>query len=895
MTTAYRKTTIVALYQAGENLIREFDRVTLLYSGHQIFFGSVGDARAYFQDLGFEYHPQETTADFLTAITDPTARRPKKGWEFRVPRTPEEFVKLWKDSPQYRKLQKEMQQYAEDFSHVNDELERYEAYHSESKSKHQRQRSIYTVDFPTQFTANIKRAFRRFVGDRAYLIATAFSSIFMSLIMGSLFFNVPSSTDGFFSKGGALFFAILYNSLQGMAEITTQFAQRPIIQRQRTYTMYHPLIDALATLLVEYPYKIINITIFDIILYFMVNLKQSASAFFIFWLTTYLSTLVMGAYFRSVAAATNSPEAAFAAAGISVMAFSIYTGYIISIPSMHPWFKWITYINPLSYAFEILVANEFHDTLAPCSILVPSGPGYQNVSSANQVCAVTGARPGEPFVSGDDYIGVSFDYHYSHLWRNMGILCAFLCGFVTIYAITTELKASSFTYSGEHINYRKGQAPDHVQKIIKGGEVANDTEAQSSQEILTEISTHASVPRDLVKSSKAFTWEDMTYDIRLPDGSLRRLLTNVTGYVKPGTLTALMGESGAGKTTLLRVLSERAGAGIVGGRCLVNGLPRGRTFRRMTGYVQQQDVHLVSSTVREALQFSAKLRQPKEVPLSEKLEYVEKVIEMLEMEDFAEAVIGVPGDGLNIEQRKRTTIAVELVAKPELLLFLDEPTSGLDSLSAWSIVRLLRKLADSGQAILCTIHQPSSLIFDQFDRLLLLAKGGTPVYFGEIGHHSQTVLEYFESKSGKKCHQGDNPAEFMLDVIGAGANADSTVDWPEAWRQTDKCRQVTRDLEDMHAQYIDHGTAESDHTGGSGKSFAEPWLVQYKAVQSRLFLHYWRTPQYIMSKFIMNVFVGLFLGFTFYKEDNSVQGLQNKVSLFLKLLLRETPWPNHLL
>lgn len=104
---------------------------------------------------------------------------------------------------------------------------------------------------------------------------------------------------------------------------------------------------------------------------------------------------------------------------------------------------------------------------------------------------------------------------------------------------------------------------------------------------------------------------------------------------------------------------------------------------------------------------------------------------MLEMQDYADAVVGVPGEGINVEQRKRLTIGVELVAKPPLLLFVDEPTSGLDSQSSWAILDLLDKLSKAGQSILCTIHQPSSVLFQRFDRLLLLAEGGKSVYFGK--------------------------------------------------------------------------------------------------------------------------------------------------------------------
>ena len=101
------------------------------------------------------------------------------------------------------------------------------------------------------------------------------------------------------------------------------------------------------------------------------------------------------------------------------------------------------------------------------------------------------------------------------------------------------------------------------------------------------------------------------------------------------------------------------------------------------------------------------------------IQYVEEVIELLELQDLADAMIGVPGFGLGVEARKRLTIGVELAAKPQLLLFLDEPTSGLDGQSAFNVVRFLRKLPAAGQAILCTIHQPNSMLFEHFGELFL--------------------------------------------------------------------------------------------------------------------------------------------------------------------------------
>lgn len=175
------------------------------------------------------------------------------------------------------------------------------------------------------------------------------------------------------------------------------------------------------------------------------------------------------------------------------------------------------------------------------------------------------------------------------------------------------------------------------------------------------------ISKNLQKQTAIFHWDGVNYDIKIK-GEPRRLLNEVDGWVKPGTLTALMGVSGAGKTTLLDVLASRVTMGVVTGQMLVDGRQRDQGFQRSTGYVQQQDLHLATSTVREALTFSAILRQPKSTPIAEKVAYVDEVIKILEMESFANAVVGVPGEGLNVEQRKRLTIGVELAAKPALLL-----------------------------------------------------------------------------------------------------------------------------------------------------------------------------------------------------------------------------------
>lgn len=206
--------------------------------------------------------------------------------------------------------------------------------------------------------------------------------------------------------------------------------------------------------------------------------------------------------------------------------------------------------------------------------------------------------------------------------------------------------------------------------------------------------------------------------------------------------------------------------------------------------------------------------------------------------------------GLNVEQRKRLTIGVELAARPQLLLFLDEPTSGLDSQTSWSILNLLEKLTHAGQAILCTIHQPSAILFQRFDRLLLLAAGGKTVYFGPVGRDSHILIDYFQKNGAPPCPPGANPAEYMLEAIGAAPGSHTEVDWFETWKQSPEYEAVQQELDNMKAE-----RSQIEHPATSHKSdyfeFAAPFTQQFLEVQKRVFEQYWRTPVYIYSKFVL--------------------------------------------
>ncbi|GMF47374.1 unnamed protein product [Phytophthora fragariaefolia] len=194
-------------------------------------------------------------------------------------------------------------------------------------------------------------------------------------------------------------------------------------------------------------------------------------------------------------------------------------------------------------------------------------------------------------------------------------------------------------------------------------------------------------------------------------------------------------------------------------------------IRRCTGYCEQVDTHADSATIREALTFSAFLRQGSDVPSEKKYDSVVECLELLELDSIADRCVR----GCSVEQLKRLTIGVELAAQPSVL-FLDEPTSGMDARAAKVIMDGVRKVANTGRTILCTTHQPSSEVFMLFDSLLLLKKGGETVFFGEVGDRCHDLVAYFESiPQVPRIPDGYNPATWMLEVIGASVDCSAKL------------------------------------------------------------------------------------------------------------------------
>ncbi|CAI7608425.1 unnamed protein product [Penicillium glandicola] len=873
-------TCAVAIYQASQSAYDVFDKVTVLYEGRQIYFGRTTEAKEFFTNMGFQCPDRQTTADFLTSLTSPAERIVKPGFENMVPRTPDEFAAAWKNSAAYKELQKEIADYDQQYPIGGESFDKFVESRKAMQSKGQRVKSPYTLSVSEQVQICVTRGFQRLKGDYSLTISALIGNTIMALIIGSVFFQLPGDVTSFYSRGALLFFAVLLNSFSSALEILTLYAQRPIVEKQARYAMYHPFAEAISSMVCDMPYKILNAITFNITLYFMTGLRQTGGAFFTFLLFSFMTTMTMSMVFRTIASYSRTLSQALVPAAILILGLVIYTGFTIPTRNMLGWSRWMNYIDPIAYGFETLIVNEFHGRNFPCEAksFIPSGDAYTDVDRFSKICSAKGAVAGQDFISGEAYYTASFQYSNSHRWRNLGIMIAFMLFFMATYLIGTEYISESKS-KGEVLLFRRGYAPKH------SGNSEDDIEqthaVSSAEKKDGALSDGEETTAAIQRQTAIFQWQDVCYDIQIKKEE-RRILDHVDGWVKPGTCTALMGVSGAGKTTLLDVLATRVTMGVVSGEMLVDGRPRDQSFQRKTGYVQQQDLHLHTTTVREALRFSAVLRQPRHVPHQEKLDYVEEVIKLLGMEHYADAIVGVPGEGLNVEQRKRLTIGVELAAKPQLLLFLDEPTSGLDSQTSWSILDLIDTLTKHGQAILCTIHQPSAMLFQRFDRLLFLAKGGKTVYFGEIGEQSSTLSNYFERNGAPKLSPDANPAEWMLEVIGAAPGTHSEIDWPAVWRDSEERKQVHNHLAELKSNLSLKPVATNDNDPTSFNEFAAPFTVQLWECLIRVFSQYWRTPVYIYSKVALCVFTGLYVGFSFFHAQNSIQGLQNQMfSVFM--------------
>ncbi|XP_039023413.1 ABC transporter G family member 24-like [Hibiscus syriacus] len=254
------------------------------------------------------------------------------------------------------------------------------------------------------------------------------------------------------------------------------------------------------------------------------------------------------------------------------------------------------------------------------------------------------------------------------------------------------------------------------------------------------------------------SFKDLTLTLK---GKDKHLLRYVTGKIRPGRITAVMGPSGAGKTTFISALAGKAMGCKVTGLVLINGKNESiRSYRKIIGYVPQDDIVHGNLTVEENLWFNAKCRLPACLTKPDKVLVVERVIESLGLQSVRDSLVGtVEKRGISGGQRKRVNVGLEMVMEPSLLI-LDEPTSGLDSASSLQLLRALRHEALEGVNICMVLHQPSYSLFQMFDDLVLLAKGGFTVY-----HGSAEKAEQYFADLGIHVPDRVNPPDHFIDIL----------------------------------------------------------------------------------------------------------------------------------
>ncbi|EIN10088.1 hypothetical protein PUNSTDRAFT_102090 [Punctularia strigosozonata HHB-11173 SS5] len=309
-------------------------------------------------------------------------------------------------------------------------------------------------------------------------------------------------------------------------------------------------------------------------------------------------------------------------------------------------------------------------------------------------------------------------------------------------------------------------------------------------------------------TAASLQFQDVSYT--LPG---RSIISDITGQVKPGQLLAIMGASGAGKSTFLDILARKNKRGLVGGSVKVNGREVGDAeYRKVVGFVDQEDTLMSTLTVYETVLYSALLRLPREMSFAAKEYRTLETLQELGILGIKDSRIGESGRrSISGGEKRRVSIACELVTSPSIL-FLDEPTSGLDAYNAFNVIESLVRLArDYKRTIVFTIHQPRSNIVSLFDQLVLLGQGRL-VYAGEM----TKCHEYFAS-IGHPCPPGFNIADFLIDLTSQAARAptsaeevgSSGIDSPDTEDQTN----LHDEERGLGGRRLGHSTRSSTEAG----------------------------------------------------------------------------------
>ncbi|KAK1429335.1 hypothetical protein QVD17_11543 [Tagetes erecta] len=361
------------------------------------------------------------------------------------------------------------------------------------------------------------------------------------------------------------------------------------------------------------------------------------------------------------------------------------------------------------------------------------------------------------------------------------------------------------------------------------------------------------------------------------------LLDDISGEAREGEIMAVLGASGSGKSTLIDALANRIAKGSLKGTVTLNGeVLESKMLKVISAYVMQDDLLFPMLTVEETLMFSAEFRLPRTLSKSKKKARVQALIDQLGLRNCAKTVIGDEGHrGVSGGERRRVSIGIDIIHDP-IVLFLDEPTSGLDSTSAFMVVKVLQRIAQSGSIVIMSIHQPSYRIMSLLDKLIFLSRGQM-VFSGNT-----SKLPEFFAQFGNPIPENEDRAEFALDYIReleiAGTGTKPLVDFYKIWsrnKRYDTFEAPSLSLKDAISASISRGKLVMDsNLSSSVPTFANPFWVDVLVISKRSMLNSWRSPELYAIRLGAIIVTGTILATMFWKLDNSPRGIQERLGFF---------------
>ncbi|KAI9398405.1 hypothetical protein POPTR_003G179000v4 [Populus trichocarpa] len=851
-------TAVISLLQPAPETYDLFDDIILLSDGQIVYQGPRENVLGFFEHMGFKCPDRKGAADFLQEVT--SKKDQEQYWAIKD--QPYRFVRVNEFSEAFQSFNVG-RKIADELSIPFDKTKNHPAALVNKK---------YGAGKMDLLKANFSREYLLMKRNSFVYIFKICQLTVVALISMSLFFRTKMHHDTVADGGiytGALFFTVIMIMFNGMSELSMTIAKLPVFYKQRELLFFPPWAYSIPPWILKIPVTFVEVAAWVFLTYYVIGFDPNVERLLRQYFLLLLINQMASALFRFIAAAGRNMIVANTFGSFALLTLFALGGFILSREQIKKWWIWGYWLSPLMYGQNAIVVNEF------------LGHSWShNPGNSTEPLGIQVLKSREFFTEANWYwIGVGATVGFMLLFNICFVLAlTFLNAFEKPQAFIFEEseREGSVGKTGGAVQLSNHRS-SHKNKTENGDEIIRNGFAS-----IGEASDKRKRGMVLPFEPHSITFDDVIYSVDMPQEMKIQgvvedrlvLLKGVSGAFRPGVLTALMGVSGAGKTTLMDVLAGRKTGGYIEGDIKISGYPKKQeTFARIAGYCEQNDIHSPHVTVYESLLYSAWLRLPPEVDSETRKMFIEEVMELVELDSLRNALVGLPGvNGLSTEQRKRLTIAVELVANPSII-FMDEPTSGLDARAAAIVMRTVRNTVDTGRTVVCTIHQPSIDIFEAFDELFLMKRGGEEIYVGPLGHHSTHLIKYFEAIEGvSKIKDGYNPATWMLEVTASSQEMALEVDFANIYKNSDLFRRNKALIAELSTP------APGSKDVHFPTRYSTSFFTQCMACLWKQHWSYWRNPPYTAVRFLFTTFIALMFGTMFWDLGSKVKTTQDLIN-----------------